>query len=179
MKVKNQLSFSRFSMKHALCQLVLYPLDIMKRFVFIICLSVIALNVDAQTPVEDLIDKYREYHGATCLSLSGAELLIARPVILASPLASVVSDVQKLMVLHMSSTTDKVRSSFEANLYSTLGAYEQYGQYKSANGIVEVYAKFLDDNMVSELVIFNPNLWILNDIHGDFNVNSLEKIENK
>ena len=151
----------------------------MKRFIFIICLSFLGIYSYAQTPVEDLIDKYREYQGASCLSLSGLELLMARPAILASPLASVASDVQKLMILHMDSTSYEVRNSFETNLYGSLGVYKQFGQYNSKNGVVEIYAKFSDADMVSELVIFNHNLWILNDIQGDFNVKSLEKIGNK
>jgi hypothetical protein len=149
----------------------------MKRIYVVICLALGSVGLYAQTPVEDLIDKYRKSSGASCVSLSGFELTLARPDLQASPIGPVASDVQKLMVLHMDSTANSVRDSFEKNLYGTLGAYERYGQHKSSNGMVEIYAKFLDEDHVSELVIFNPNLWIVNDIHGYFSLASLEKLE--
>lgn len=137
----------------------------------------IGASAFAQTPVEDLIAKYRKYSGASCMSVSGFELTLARPALMASPLAPVASDVHKLTVLHMGGVSDSVKDIFDKNLYGTLGSYDAFGVHSSPNGDVEVYARFSDTDRVSELVIFNPTLCVLNDIQGDFNVAALKKIK--
>ena len=149
----------------------------MKRLVMLVLLSLLGVGAYSQSPVEDLVEKYKSYSGAKYVDLSGFELTLARPALLASPLASVASDVDKLIILHMGGVSDSVQDSFEKSLYGTLGAYKPFGKHSSYNGPVEVYAKFSDSDVVCELVIFNPTLYVLNDIHGEFRVSSLEKLK--
>ena len=160
-----------------LCRWRLVDEKVMKRFVLMLFLAVVSVSGYSQSPVEDLIGKYRGLSGASGVSLSGFELFLARPALNASPLGPVASDVQKLIVLHMGSTSPAVRNVFEKSLYGTLGAYDKLGDHMSANGPVEVYAKFSDVEMVSELVVYNTMLYILNDIQGEFNIKTLEKLK--
>ena len=74
-------------------------------------LAVVSVSGYSQSPVEDLIGKYRGLSGASGVSLSGFELFLARPALNASPLGPVASDVQKLIVLHMGSTSPAVRNA--------------------------------------------------------------------
>lgn len=136
----------------------------------------IGASAFAQTPVEDLIDTYRKTDGATCMNVSGLKLSLARPALQASPLAPVASDVQMLIILHMAGTSAADKEEFERRLYQSLGSYDHYGTHYSPNGPVEVYARYADSDYVSELVIFNPSAYVLNDIQGDFSVSALEKI---
>lgn len=175
-KVKKQFYYDRFSTKDALLSSV-GRFAVMKRVILMMLLTVVCISGHAQSPVEDLVEKYKKYSGATCVDLSGLELKLARPALLASPLAPVASDVDKLIILHMSATSHKVLDSFEKSLYGTLGAYDRFGVHASANGPVEVYARFSDTDVVCELVIFNPTLYVLNDIHGEFSVKSLKKLK--
>ena len=163
-------------MKHAYRSAV-GRLQIMKRLLLLALMASVGLGAYAQSPVEDLVDKYKKYSGTVCLDLSGLELKLARSALLASPLSSVASDVDKLIILHLSSASRSVQESFEKSLYSTLGAYNRFGVHSSSHGPVQVYAKFSGSNTVTELVIFNPTLYVLNDIHGDFSVNSLKKLK--
>lgn len=132
-------------MKHAYRSAV-GRLQIMKRLLLLALMASVGLGAYAQSPVEDLVDKYKKYSG-------------------------------KLIILHLSSASRSVQESFEKSLYSTLGAYNRFGVHSSSHGPVQVYAKFSGSNTVTELVIFNPTLYVLNDIHGDFSVNSLKKLK--
>lgn len=149
----------------------------MKRFILLVVLSLAGVGAYSQSPVVDLVEKYKQYSGASCVDFSGFKLTLARPALRSSPLAPVASDVERLIVLHMDSVSGPVLDLFEKSLYGTLGSYESFGEQPSPGGPVQVYARFSDSDVVCELVIYNPKLCVLNDIQGEFSMNSLEKLK--
>lgn len=149
----------------------------MKRFIIIVGLLLIAVSSMAQTPVQGLIDKYKGSSGASFNEASGLELFFARPILKASPLAPVVSDIEQIAILRMGNVSVKIKDAFIKDLYTVLRSYSPYGERQSPNGTVRVFAKVNRDGHISELVIFNPGQCILNDVCGDFTVASLEKIK--
>lgn len=149
----------------------------MKRVVVSMCIVLMGLGLYARTPVQDLITKYCRVSGAECFEASGLKVLLARPALLATPLAPVSSDVKYLCVLQMKNASDVRRSEFEVALKEALSSYEDYGVHDSPGGPVHVYVMVSGRNLVSELVIFNPGKCTLNDLQGSFSMNDLRKLK--
>lgn len=143
----------------------------------ILCLILGSYAIRAQTPVQDLMDRYRNVSGADYFEASGIKMVLVRPALMASPLSPLAYDVQSLRVLQMDKASEASRQKFEDALSESLLSYDKYGEHESPNGMVMVYVMFAGKDKVSELVIFNPARCALNDIVGPFSVQSLEKLQ--
>lgn len=127
----------------------------------------------AQTPVEDLILKYEDVRGARSFIATGAKMLIARSLILRTPVAPIADDVQELAVLKMQNVSQTRKNAFSKDLAVALKSYEYYGKADSSNGMVDVYVIPPSGGIVTELVIYNPEIYSLNSLKGRFTVEDL------
>lgn len=132
----------------------------------------------AQSPVENVILKYDDVKGAKdFIAQGGARLSIAKGFLKNTPVASLASDVDEVSVLRMGNTSQASKTAFLKDLKSALRSYEYHGEHPSNNGNVEVYVKRNGAGQITELVIYNPELYNLNVLHGTFPLDALMKLE--
>ena len=136
-----------------------------------------ALPLCAQTPAEELIQKYEGADGARCFNARGLSMALARKLISNTPLAPIASDVTEVAVLKMAAVQPSVQKHFVADLDKVLDeGYKYYGIYPSKNGKVKVYVHYSGPETVDELVVYNPAIYSLNSLFGKFTAESLMKI---
>ena len=131
----------------------------------------------AQTPVEKLILKYEHADGAREYFAQGGKLAFARPLLRKTPVAPIASDVTKLAVLKMQGASRQYQMMFEKDLKEALESYQYRGKQDGKNGIVDIYVLYSGNDMIRELVIYNPAILSLNSLYGNFTVESLLKLE--
>lgn len=133
----------------------------------------------AQTPVEELILRYGEVSGARDFVAKGVTMTLVRGLLKNYDLAPIASEVDQLYVLRMGGASVQEQDSFMEELNDTLKAYEYYGKFDGKEGLVDIYVTRNTPETVTELVIFNPELWALNSLGGNFSVSSLLSLVNK
>lgn len=136
--------------------------------IILLCCS--ALPSEGQTPVESVIAKYKDIKGARNVAVSGGRMSLARSLLKSTPVAPIASDVKSLAVLKMDDVGEPDRSFFESELKTALEAYMYYGRQQVKKGIVDVYVMLSGQDKVSELVIYNPAIFSLNSLSGEFSV---------
>ena len=135
-------------------------------------------DLSAETPVEGVVNKYDDVKGAKdFIAQGGARLSIAKSILKKTPVASLSPDVDEVMVLKMGNTSEQDKTSFLKDLDNALKTYENHGRHPSENGPVDVYVKRNSAGHIIELVIYNPELYNLNVLHGNFPVDALLKIQ--
>lgn len=130
----------------------------------------------AQTPVEQVIVKYEDTEGARNFIAQGLKMKLARNLLNNTPVAPISSDVDELYVLKMQNASPNTRLSFVSDLKEALKPYEYYEVQDTKNGEVEIYVLCSGQDKVEELVIYNPGIFSLNSLHGDFTVDELLEI---
>lgn len=146
-------------------------------FIVVTALLMCASAVYAQTPVERLIAKYADVQGAKEMDAEGAKMPVARIMIKQTPVASIASQVEKVSVLKMGGASKQYRSLFLKELGETLKSYDYIGLHDSKNGEVKIYILKSGPETVKELVIYNPELYVLNSLMGAFSMDDLQKLE--
>lgn len=150
----------------------------MYRLTFILMtLLVCTYDIYAQTPVERLISKYEDVQGAKEIDAQGAKMAIARVMIRQTPVAPIASEVDQVYVLKMGGASRQYQSLFLKDLNQTLKSYDYIGKHNSMNGMVDVYILKSGSQTVKELVIYNPELCVLNSLKGSFSLEELQKLE--
>ena len=149
---------------------------------YFLCAVVVLLNVDfivlAQTPVENVIFEYDDVQGARdFIAQGGPRLMIAKNFLKTTNLASLAPYADEVYVLKMGNASSGNKAAFHKNLQAALKTYEYQGIHPSKNGDVEVYVNRGSDGYISELIIYNPELYTLNVLRGSFPVDDLLKIE--
>lgn len=131
-----------------------------------------------QTPVEKVVLEYENVDGARdFIATGGPRLLIARNFLKTTNLASLASDADQIYVLKMGAASLQERTAFLKDLQAALKTYEYHGKHPSKNGEVEAYISRSKDGYINELVLYNPESYTLNILHGSFPVNALLKID--
>lgn len=131
----------------------------------------------AQSPVDELIVRYAEVKGARDFVARGSRMSLVRGLLRNYPLAPVADQVEDLYVLKMEKASDQDKADFLAGLQSALKSYEYYGKFNGKNGLVDVYVFRSGPETVSELVIYNPEIYSLNSLGGHFSVSSLLSLD--
>ena len=133
------------------------------------------MDLYAQTPIEDLITRYRDCSGAQCFVADNDNISPVHEAFATSPLSPIADDVTSFYILKMASAPLNMIEGFRRNIDEILRTY--YTDFSAdchLGGNSHAYVSFLDKDVVSELVIYNPSLLILNDIQGEFDINSLK-----
>ena len=131
-----------------------------------------------QTPVEEVVLEFDSVDGAKgFIAKGGPRLMIARKFLKTTNLASLASDADQIYVLKMGAASQQDKAAFLEALHAALKTYEYHGMHPSKNGEVEAYINRTEDGYISELVLYNPESYVLNVLHGSFPVNALLQIE--
>ena len=77
---------------------------------------------------------------------------------------------------HVNYLTEQIKDEFLAELKEALMVYEHYGKVDGKNGLVDIYVLKSGPESVSELVVYNPEIYALNILGGNFSVSSLLSI---
>ena len=142
-------------------------------------MSLSALIASAQTPVEEVISHYEDVKGARNFIATGGRMAIARSLLRNTEVAPIASEVEKLAVLKMQNAAPSVRVQFVGALDAALKGYEYYGRQATKNGEVDIYVLPSGSDTVSELVIYNPDIYSLNSLYGNFSVQTLLKLDSR
>ena len=130
-----------------------------------------------QTPVQEIIFKYAGTQGARNYVADGLKLTLARKLMRSTPIAPIAQDVDELAILKMEDTPGNVRSRFVHDLDDALKKYDSYGTHPSKNGNVDIYILRSGPTRVVELVIYNPEIYSLNSVHGTFTFSQLLQLD--
>lgn len=145
----------------------------MKRFVVVIMLLMASTAMFAATPAQGLMQRHSELKGARTLEASGSKMTFVRPVLKRYTIGPMSDCVEAVMVLSMKKTPATDREIFMEDMKNTLKAYRYYGKSGSPDGLVDVYVHMKSEDCVDELVVFNPNTFVLNSLVGNFPVKKL------
>ena len=139
---------------------------------FILFLFVTTLGF-ASTPAQELMRRHSEIKGGRFLSASGSKMVFVRPALKRYTIGPMAESVDEVMVLNMKKTPSQERKVFMDDMKKTLGQYRYFGESGSPDGMTEVYVHMKNDDCVDELVVFNPNTFVLNSLIGTFPVEKL------
>ena len=152
----------------------------MSRIILLLFLMMMfVVNLSAQTPVQKVIIKYEDVTGARNFVAQGLRMTLARKFIKSTPLAPIAQEVDELYILKMEDVSPNIRNAFVRDIKSALRQYKYYGTHPSKNGEVDIYILPSSSTTVKELVIYNPEIYSLNSLHGDFTYTELEALDKK
>ena len=138
-----------------------------------------SISLSAQTPVEKLVLKYEDTDGARNFIAQGVGMSLARRFLKSTQVAPIAPDVDQLYILKMKNTSPDIQQMFARDLAAALRSYEYYGKQPSNNGEVNIYIHKTGPDTVDELVIYNPDNYLLNSLYGHFTVQELMNLEKK
>lgn len=134
----------------------------------------------AQTPVESLAESYDGQKGVKVIVADGATMSFARPYIRKSPMGPLADNVEAVTILSLKKAPDNVQGEFLARLRRTMKSYQFYGKETGEDGnIVEIYGSPIKNEAVHELVVYNPDNYVLFSIRGTYPVTELQKLAPK
>ena len=153
----------------------------MFRYVSLIMMLMLAaaVRLSAQSAVEKVIVKYEDTDGARYFIAQGPKMILARRLLKSTQVAPVAQDVDELYVLKMQTASQSAQEKFARDLSLALKSYEYYGKQPSKNGEVNVYIHRMapGSSNIDELVIYNPEIYSLNSLIGQFTASQLMKLE--
>lgn len=144
--------------------------------------SVILLNLClvsaayAGSPVEDLILKYESVHGAKDYKASGAAMSVGRTFLKKYPIAPLADDIDEMLILRMEKTSPDVKKRFEKDFLEAVKTYMYIGKQDTKQGVTDVYCLVTSNQIVEELIVYNPAVHALNCLRGNMDPQELMKI---
>ena len=163
------------SSKYYLCSQLMFDMRL-----FLIFLTIFAASeIFAATPAQTLIARNGSIKGAKKIEVSGAKMVFARPVLKRYPIGAMSESVDEVYVLNLKKVSPADLNAFMNEMNKVLRSYRYYGKSDSPDGLVDVYVHMKSDDLVDELVIFNPESFVVNSLIGEFPVNELLKIDSK
>ena len=151
----------------------------MKRYVLLLVALATAFDMFAGTPAEALVDEYKEVKGARNLIAKGAMMNMARPLLKKYSIAPLAHKVEEMSVLRMDKVSPDLKEKFLSDLQNMLGQYLYAGQSDTNNGVVDAYVHLVSTEAADELVVYNPAIYALYSLTGDFSAEELKKIQKK
>lgn len=153
----------------------------MKRIIIALIFLIAGISLNAGTPAEDLMDSYAKDKGVQVIHAKGGLMAFARGAIRKTPLGPLADVVQVVTVCKMPKATADLKAEFLQKLRVILKEeYVYYGIKPGEEGRpVEVYGCPVRNNLVKELVVFNPKDYSLFSLIGDFGVEELKNLDKK
>ena len=151
----------------------------MKRIILIFIAVLTASFAWAGTPAEDVVEMYKDVNGARNLVARGAMIRMARPLMRNYSIAPLAHKVDEISVLRMDKVKSQVKDCFLSEMRKALEAYMYAGQSDTPNGIVDAYVHLSSSDVADELVVYNPEIFTLYSLKGEFTVQELLSIQKK
>lgn len=150
----------------------------MKRISLTLLLAVASIFSYAGTPAEDLINSATGTKGVQVIEATGFVMKFARSAIRKTPMKPLANQVTGVTVCKMEKGTPEFISKFEAELRDTLKSYKYYGIKPGEEGrLVETYSNFPVDGIITEIVIFNPELHSVFSLRGRYTIEELMSLD--
>ena len=151
----------------------------MKRFLTIIFASlVLCINLSAQTPIQSVVNKFDSNWGVSVMNIEGGMMSMARGYIKKSPMGPLADNVKAATVVMLRWASNQTKTEFAQAVRQTLKSYQFYGIEKGIDGkLVEVYGSPIKNEVVNELVVFNPENYSLFSLRGYYPVDELQKLD--
>lgn len=147
-----------------------------RSFVLLVAVCIAVTSSYAQTPVGTLVAKYGNVKGAQDFSAKGGKLNLVRGLIRKSPVGPIADDIEELVILKLTKASSQHKMSFLSDLKSALGGYEYCGTESYGDDTFEIYVLRSGNDMIEDLVIYNPEIYSLNSLRGSIPVSSLESL---
>ena len=145
----------------------------MKSLIIYIAFLFIAAEAFAATPAQELISRYGDMKGIRKVEVSGSKMVFARPILKRYPIGKMADSVMAVGVVNLTKASATDKEAFLNDLKHTMRNYRYYGKSETPEGPVDVYVHLQSDDMVDELVTYNPETYVLNSLIGDFPVKEL------
>jgi hypothetical protein len=150
----------------------------MKRFITLIISIIASASLYAGTPAEDLMLSAAESKGVQVIEGKGFLMKFARSAIRKTPLKPLADQVTEVTVCKMEKAPEDFITGFVGELREILKAYQFYGIKPGEEGrLAEVYGNYPENGIVTELVVFNPELNSLFSLRGRYTVEELISID--
>lgn len=145
----------------------------MRKIVLFVAFLLVTTLGYSITPAQDLMQRHSDIKGGRILEASGSKMVFVRPALKRYTIGPMAECVEGVMVLSMKKTPASEREVFMDDMKKTLRNYQYYGKSGSPDGEVDVYVHMKNNDTVDELVVFNPDTFVLNILVGTFPVERL------
>lgn len=150
----------------------------MKRIIVIFFLTLLCSAAFAGTPAEDLMNSIKDKKGVQVIEAKGFVMNFARGAIRKTPMKPLADQVTEVTVCKMEKASPEFIREFEAEAREMLKGYQYYGVKLGEEGRpVETYGNFPVDNVVTEIVVFNPDLHSLFSLRGRYTIEELMALD--
>ena len=151
----------------------------MKRFLTIIFASlVLCINLSAQTPIQSVVNKFDSNWGVSVMDIEGGMMSMARGYIKKSPMGPLADNVKAATIVMLRWASNQTKTEFAQAVRQTLKSYQFYGIEKGIDGkLVEVYGSPIKNEVVHEIVVFNPVNYTLISLRGSYPIAELQKLD--
>jgi hypothetical protein len=150
----------------------------MKRFLTSIISILAAASLYAGTPAEDLMLSVADAKGVQVIEGKGFIMKFARSAIRKTPMGPLADQVTEVTVCKMEHASPEFIQEYTKKLKDIMKSYQFYGVKIGQGGHpVEVYGNYPDNNIVRELIVFNPELNSSFSLRGEYTVEELLAID--
>ena len=105
-------------------------------------------------------------------------MALVRSNIKKSPMKPLADNVEEATILMMKRASDQSKAKFLSSLRAALKSYQFYGKKPGMDGyIVEVYGNPVKNGIVTELIIFNPEIYSLFSLRGSYSIAELRALD--
>ena len=105
-------------------------------------------------------------------------MALVRSNIKKSPMKPLADNVEEATILMMKRASDQSKAKFLSSLRAALKSYQFYGKKPGMDGsIVEVYGNPVKNGIVTELIIFNPEIYSLFSLRGLYSIAELRALD--
>ena len=144
--------------------------------ILVLMLTVCAFSAWAVTPIQELMHSYQDARGSRHIVAQGSVMNMVRPMLKRYPIAPLAPKVEEMALIKMSKADKAVRQQFALDLTRAVESYVSTGKSQMPDGLVDTYVHLLEDGLIDELVVFNPESMILYAMKGIFTPEELQKI---
>ena len=150
---------------------------VMMRYLFVVLAALMMLlDASAQTPAEKYMKQFEDVKGAKFINVKGGAIIFARPALKKYPIGAMSDSVNEISQLNMGKTSSSETQRFEKEMDALMKDYRYYGKSYTPEGAMDVYVHLKSDDVVDELVVYNPVKYILSSLIGIFPVEDLLKL---
>lgn len=150
----------------------------MKRILAIIFLALAAISLYAGTPAEELMLSTTDVKGVQVIEGKGFVMKFARAAIRKTQMKPLAEQVTEVTVCKMEKASPEFIQDFTQSLREVMKGYQFYGIKIGEGGHpVEVYGNYPENNVVHEIIVFNPELNSLFSLRGEYTVEELLSLD--
>lgn len=148
----------------------------MKYFFAVFAALALFIEASAQTAAEKFMSRFEDVKGAKCINVKGGAIVFARPALKKYPIGAMSDSVNEISQLNMGKVAEADKLRFVKEMTVLLKDYRYYGKSYTHEGGMDVYVHMKSEDVVDELVVYNPVKCVLSSLVGIFPVEDLLKL---